>query len=161
MFCLMIAGIPYLSWNPAMSHSNHHAHHSHGGTAGSDIHNAKHDEHDVRLQITGAVWTCPMHPEIRRDAPGSCPKCGMALEPLVADTRSGPSAELVDMTRRFWIGLVLTAPVFFLEMGSHLIPGLHHLVPQSISIWIQLFLATPVVLWCGWPFFARGAASIV
>lgn len=102
-----------------------------------------------------------MHPEIRRDGPGSCPKCGMALEPLIASGETGPSAELVDMTRRFWIGLVLTIPVFLLEMGSHLIPGLHHLVPQSYSIWIQLVLATPVVLWCGWPFFARGWASII
>src|SRR5690606_7892789 len=103
----------------------------------------------------GTIWTCPMHPEIRRDRPGSCPICGMALEPLVATADSGPSPELADMTRRFWIGLALTLPVFVLEMGSHLVPALHHLVPMRISIWVQLVLATPVVLWCGWPVFGR------
>jgi cation transport ATPase len=109
----------------------------------------------------GAIWTCPMHPEIRQDGPGSCPICGMALEPLVVTADSGPSPELADMTRRFWIGLVLAAPVFVLEMGSHLVPALHHLVPMRISIWVQLVLATPVVLWCGWPFFERAWASLV
>lgn len=102
-----------------------------------------------------------MHPEIRRDAPGSCPICGMALEPLVAADDAGPSAELLDMTRRFWFGLVLAVPVFLLEMGSHLIPGLHHMVPPAISTWVQFLLATPVVLWAGWPFFERAGASIV
>jgi heavy metal translocating P-type ATPase len=109
----------------------------------------------------GAIWTCPMHPEIRQDGPGSCPICGMALEPLIMTADSGPSPELADMTKRFWIGLVLAAPVFVLEMGGHLFPALHHLVPMRISIWIQLVLATPVVLWCGWPFFERAWASLV
>ena len=109
----------------------------------------------------GTIWTCPMHPEIRQDSAGSCPICGMALEPLMVTADSGPSPELADMTRRFWIGLVLALPVFALEMGSHLIPALHHLVPTQLSIWIQLVLATPVVLWCGWPFFQRGWASLV
>ncbi len=108
----------------------------------------------------GAIWTCPMHPEIRQDHPGACPICGMALEPAVAEAASGPSAELTDMTRRFWIALVLALPVFILEMGSHLFPGLHHLVPMRISVWVQLLLATPVVLWAGAPFFARGWASL-
>ncbi len=101
-----------------------------------------------------------MHPEIRRNGPGSCPICGMALEPLVASADTGPSAELKDMTRRFWIGLVLALPVFVLEMGAHLIPALHHLIPPRISIWVQLVLATPVVLWAGWPFFERAWASL-
>jgi heavy metal translocating P-type ATPase len=109
----------------------------------------------------GTIWTCPMHPEIRRDKPGSCPICGMALEPLVVTAESRPSPELTGMTRRFWIGLVLAAPVFVLEMGGHLFPALHHLVPTQTSIWIQLVLATPVVLWCGWPFFERAWASLV
>ena len=109
----------------------------------------------------GTIWTCPMHPEIRRDGPGSCPICGMALEPLVATADAGPSPELVDMTRRFRIGLALALPVFLLEMGSHLIPALHHLVPTTVSIWAQLVLATPVVLWAGWPFFERAWASLV
>jgi cation transport ATPase len=107
------------------------------------------------------IWTCPMHPEIRRDKPGSCPICGMALEPLLVTAESGPSPELTDMTRRFWIGLALAAPVFVLEMGGHLFPALHHVVPTRTSILIQLVLATPVVLWCGWPFFERAWASLV
>ena len=109
----------------------------------------------------GAIWTCPMHPEIRREEPGSCPICGMALEPLVASADNGPNPELADMTRRFWIGLALALPVFLLEMGSHLIPALHHFVPTRISIWSQFLLATPVVLWAGWPFFTRGWTSLV
>lgn len=108
----------------------------------------------------GTMWTCPMHPEVRQDHPGACPICGMALEPELATADAGPSEELVDMTRRFWIGLVLAAPVFLLEMGSHLIPALHDLVPMDLSVWVQFALATPVVLWAGWPFFERGWASL-
>ncbi len=106
----------------------------------------------------GTVFTCPMHPEIRQIGPGSCPICGMALEPDVVSLDDGPNAELVDMTRRFWIALVLTAPVFLLEMGSH-VAGLHLLAPQ-LSAYVQFTLATPVVLWAGWPFFERGWASV-
>ncbi len=108
----------------------------------------------------GTMWTCPMHPEVRQDHPGPCPICGMALEPELVTADSGPSPELADMTRRFWIALALTLPVFLLEMGSHLFPALHHLVPMEQSTWIQLVLATPVVLWAGWPFFERGWASL-
>lgn len=108
----------------------------------------------------GAIWTCPMDPVIRQDHPGSCPICGMALEPEMVSLDSGPNEELLDMTRRFWIGLALGLPVFVLEMGSHLFPALHHLVPPHISVWIQLILATPVVLWAGAPFFQRGWASL-
>jgi Cu+-exporting ATPase len=107
-----------------------------------------------------AIYTCPMHPEIRQVGPGSCPICGMALEPVDVTAEQGPNHELVDMTRRFWIALVLTIPVFALEMGQHL-TGLGHLVGQSPSNWIQLALATPVVLWAGAPFFARGWQSIL
>src|ERR1700751_4762858 len=105
------------------------------------------------------IYTCPMHPEIRQLGPGSCPICGMALEPEVASLDSGPNPELADMTRRFWIGLVLTAPVVMLEMGGHLAGG-HGLIEQTWSNWIQFALATPVVLWAGWPFFVRGWQSI-
>ncbi|MEA2772805.1 MAG: P-type Cu+ transporter, partial [Acetobacteraceae bacterium] len=100
---------------------------------------------------TDAVYTCPMHPEIRQHGPGSCPICGMALEPLEVTAEAAPNHELQDMTRRFWIGLILALPVFVLEMGGH-IPalGLHDLVPPRISIWIQFVLSTPVVLWAGW-----------
>ena len=110
----------------------------------------------------GAVYTCPMHPQIRQPGPGSCPICGMALELASASATAEPNHELADMTRRFWIGLVLTLPVFILEMGGH-IPalGIHAFVPPVISGWIQFALATPVVLWAGWPFFQRGWMSVV
>ncbi len=107
----------------------------------------------------GTIYTCPMHPEVRQVGPGSCPICGMALEPEQVSLDDGPDPELIDMTRRFWIALALTLPVFVLEMGSHL--GLMHLVPQSTSNWISFALATPVVLWAGAPFFVRGWQSLV
>jgi P-type Cu+ transporter len=107
-------------------------------------------------------WTCPMHPQIVRDTPGSCPICGMALEPRTVGAVEGPDPELVDMTRRFWIGLVLTLPLLAFVMGD-MLPGqpLRHLIPGRVSAWLQFVLATPVVLWAGWPFFERGWASIV
>ncbi len=107
----------------------------------------------------GAIYTCPMHPEVRQAGPGSCPICGMALEPEQISLDDAPDPELIDMTRRFWIALALTIPVFALEMGSHL--GLMHLVPPGWSNWISCVLATPVVLWAGAPFFARGWQSVV
>ncbi|TCT09199.1 Cu+-exporting ATPase [Tepidamorphus gemmatus] len=106
-----------------------------------------------------AVYTCPMHPEIRQIGPGSCPICGMALEPMTVTADSGPNPELADMTRRLWVGLVLALPVVVLEMGSHVF-GLDLVAPQ-VSNWGQLALASPVVLWAGWPFFARGWQSVV
>jgi Cu+-exporting ATPase len=106
----------------------------------------------------GTIYTCPMHPEVRQVGPGSCPICGMALEPEQVSLDDKPDPELIDMTRRFWIALVLTLPVFALEMGSHL--GLMHLVPQDWSNWISFGLSTPVVLWAGAPFFERGWASL-
>jgi Cu+-exporting ATPase len=104
-------------------------------------------------------YTCPMHPQVRQMGPGNCPICGMTLEPVVATAQAGDSPELRDMTRRFWIGLVLSVPVVVLEMGGHLV-DLHGLIAQQTSNWIQLVLATPVVLWCGWPFFVRAWASL-
>lgn len=108
----------------------------------------------------GSIYTCPMHPEIRQQGPGDCPICGMGLEPEQVTLDDGPSAELTDMTRRFWIGLLFALPVFLLEMGGHLI-SLDHLIAPQTSNWIQLVLATPVVLWSGWPFFVRGWKSIL
>jgi Cu+-exporting ATPase len=108
----------------------------------------------------GTIYTCPMHPQIRQNGPGSCPICGMALEPEMPTADTGPNAELADMTRRFWIGLVLTLPVLALEMGGHL-TDLHMLLGKNLSNWIQFTLATPVVLWAGWPFFVRGWQSLV
>ena len=101
-----------------------------------------------------------MHPQVRQIGPGACPICGMALEPLVATAAPEPNAELIDMTRRFWIALALTAPVFALEMGGHLF-NVHKYVAPQISNWIQFLFATPVVIWAGWPFFVRGAKSLV
>ena len=118
------------------------------------------DEHPPEPVPEGTIYTCPMHPEIRQVGPGSCPICGMALEPELVTAEQQPNHELIDFTRRFWIGLALALPVFILEMGSHLF-GLHHLIPPSISNWIQLVLATPVVLWAGWPFFERGWQSVL
>ena len=108
----------------------------------------------------GTIYTCPMHPEVRQVGPGTCPICGMALEPEIATADAGPNPELADMSRRFWIGLVLTLPVFVLEMGAHIVGG-HGFIDQTLSNYVQFAFATPVVLWAGWPFFVRGAQSLV
>ncbi len=106
------------------------------------------------------TYICPMHPEIVRDGPGTCPICGMALEPRDAALEDEQSPELADMRRRLWIGVALTVPLLLLEMGPHLL-GKHTLLSPRVSAWIQLAFATPVVAWCGAPFFARGWASVV
>jgi len=110
-----------------------------------------------------SIYTCPMHPEIEQDHPGTCPKCGMALEPktVSADSEEDDS-ELRDMSRRFWIGGVLTLPIFVLAM-AHIIPSLSHSewVSGEVSRWTQFILSTPVVLWAGWPFIQRGWRSLV
>jgi len=108
----------------------------------------------------GTIYTCPMHPEIRQIGPGSCPICGMALEPEIASAETGPNPELIDMSFRFRLGLVLTLPVLALEMGGHL-TNLHMILGQTLSNWLQFLFATPVVLWCGWPFFVRGWQSLL
>jgi Cu+-exporting ATPase len=112
--------------------------------------------------VTGIIYTCPMHPQIRQVGPANCPICGMTLEPVKATTEVGENHELTDIARRFWVGSALTVPVFVLEMGGH-IPalGLHELVSPQVSTWVQFALSTPVVLWPGWPFFQRAWASIV
>jgi Cu+-exporting ATPase len=122
-----------------------------------------HDHHASKPNAAvpeGTIYTCPMHPQIRQVGPGHCPICGMALEPEVASLGAPPNPELADMTRRFWIGLVLSVPAVVLEMGGHLAGG-HGLIDQTLSNWIQLVFATPVVLWAGWPFFVRGWQSLV
>jgi P-type Cu+ transporter len=116
------------------------------------------EERPPEPAAAGTIYTCPMHPQIRQLGPGSCPICGMALEPEVATADAGPSPERVDMERRLWIGLALAVPVVILEMGGH-IAGLH-LVPPTISTLVQFALATPVVLWAGWPFFVRAVQSL-
>ncbi|PWN04317.1 haloacid dehalogenase [Nocardioides silvaticus] len=126
-------------------HGDHGADHEAGATAATD---------------EATEWTCPMHPEIRRPGPGSCPICGMALEPVTVTADSGPSPELADMTRRFWVGVALSIPVVLLGMGADLVPAIHDLISARASAWVQLVLATPVVLWAGWPFFERGWVSV-
>src|SRR3954452_1430946 len=119
------------------------------------------DKSSPRANVpAGTIYTCPMHPQIRQAGPGNCPICGMALEPEVASLEAPPNAELADMTRRFRAGLVLALPPVVLEMGGHLVGG-HGWVDQTVSNWIQLVFATPVVLWAGWPFFVRGWQSLL
>ncbi|MCQ4633395.1 copper-translocating P-type ATPase [Shinella sp. CPCC 100929] len=137
-----------------------HAHHRHE-------HGHDHSSNVVPLKpatsidaAEGVVYTCPMHPQVRQPGPGNCPICGMALEPETPEVATGPSAELIDMTRRFWIGLILSVPVLILEMGGHL-TNLHMVLGPQTSNWVQLVLATPVVLWAGWPFFERGWQSVI
>ena len=138
--------------NARQAGHEHHSEHMH------------HAPNEPRMKHThspesGAIYTCPMHPEIRQVGPGFCPICGMALEPLVASAEAGPSPELRDMSRRFWIGLALTIPVVAFGMLGELL-GLNRLVSAEVSVWIQFALATPVVLWAGAPFFARAWASL-
>jgi len=147
----------------APHHHHDHGHHEHGQHGGDAPACAQHDHGGTPKAMTaasGSKWTCPMHPEIVRDEPGSCPICGMALEPMTPSAEQGPNPELADMTRRFWIGLALTVPVFALEMGGHFF-GWTHAIGMQTSNWIQFALAAPVVLWAGWPFFERGWASLI
>ena len=143
--------------DPAADGRHHHAGpvpgcHAHGPPAGAAA-------TPQPPAAAGTIYTCPMHPQIRQIGPGTCPICGMALEPALA-AHAGPNPELLDMTRRFWIGLVLAAPVVALEMGGHLF-DLHMLVGRNVSNWLQFAFATPVVLWAGWPFFVRGWRSVL
>src|SRR4051794_34800521 len=114
--------------------------------------------------VPGVDYTCPMHPEVVQKGPGACPKCGMALEPMQPTAEEAPDPELVDMQRRFWVGAALALPVFLIAMAG-LIPatGLAHWLHQHMALlnWLQLALATPVVLWCGWPFFERAWLSLM
>ncbi len=110
----------------------------------------------------GMLYTCPMHPQVRQVQTGNCPVCGMTLEPLQTTADPGVDPELVDMTRRFWVAAVVASPVFILEMSSHAaVLHVHDVVAPRVSTWIQFALATPVVLWAGWPFFQRAWASVL
>lgn len=146
--------------HPHPGHERQHAHQGHHHALTAEAPNRADLKRPARRAVEGGIYTCPMHPQIRQVGPGNCPICGMTLEPLVTTTEETPNAELIDMTRRFWIGLALTVPVFVLEMGGHFL-GLHHYFQPQLSNWAQFLLATPVVLWCGWPFFVRGAQSLV
>src|SRR5262245_26344387 len=107
-------------------------------------------------------WTCPMHPQIVRDRPGSCPICGMALEPRTVSLGEGVNPELLDMRRRLRVSAALTAPLVLMMLGA-LLPGqpIHRALPMPAATWVELLLATPVVLWGGWPFFVRFGQSLV
>ena len=111
----------------------------------------------------GTQYTCPMHPEIIRDEPGECPKCGMALEPMGIPTDDeGPNPELVDFKRRFWVGAVLVVPLLVLTMGPFVGLGfVRDILGERLTLWIELILGTPVILWAGWPFFVRGVKSVI
>ncbi|SOC35658.1 Cu+-exporting ATPase [Rhizobium subbaraonis] len=135
---------------------SHHGHNHHGQHPGS----GQPSPQPAQDVPEGTAYTCPMHPQIRQIGPGNCPICGMTLEPVVATADAGPSEEYRDMQRRFWVGLVLSLPVLALEMGGHL-TNLHMLLGSQMSNWLQMVLATPVVLWAGWPFFERGWQSLV
>jgi Cu+-exporting ATPase len=115
---------------------------------------------EMPVSATRTEWTCPMHPEIVRDQPGSCPICGMALEPRTVSAAAPDNPELRDMTRRFWISLAFTVPVLAIAMG-HMVSSLAHAFPGWLLTWGELALSTPVVLWCGWPFFQRAWTSVV
>ncbi|MCF1450073.1 copper-translocating P-type ATPase [Agrobacterium vitis] len=138
------------------SHESHHNHHQGHGAQATLVA----QKSSVTYQTEGVIYTCPMHPQVKQIGPGNCPICGMTLEPEAVTTDTGPSAEYLDMKRRFWIGLVLSVPVLMLEMGGHL-TNLHMVLGAQTSNWIQLVLATPVVLWAGFPFFERAWKSLV
>jgi Cu+-exporting ATPase len=116
-------------------------------------------EPEVPIATTTTKWTCPMHPEIVRDGPGACPICGMALEPMLVSAQVDDNPELRDMTRRFWWGVLLGVPLIVLAM-AHMIGPLAHVISPRLATWIEFALATPIVLWAGWPFFERGWASV-
>ena len=127
-----------------------HCHHQHGEQAPNPV--------DPATVAEGTIWTCPMHPQIRQVGPGTCPICGMALEPLEPSLEEGPNPELIDMSRRFWVSAVLTIPLLILTMGADVFGW--HILSARASTWVQLALASPVVLWGGWPFFERFWASL-
>ena len=162
--------------HPAHDHGHHqhhahrdHAHHEHADHGhdhaheqGPAVQQEKSTAAVAPASVAGTVWTCPMHPEIRRDAPGACPICGMALEPLAPSADEGESHELKDMTRRFWISVALAVPLLWSMLGE-VFPAINpmRVFPHSAVAWGQMLVATPVVLWGGWPFFVRGWQSVV
>jgi P-type Cu+ transporter len=110
--------------------------------------------------MTGTQWTCPMHPEVLKDGPGDCPICGMALEPVMPSAETGPNPELADMTRRLWVGALFTIPLAIMAMGPHVGLPMPAFLHGTVGQWVQLLLASPVVLWCALPFFRRAIASV-
>lgn len=140
---------------------NHPQESHHGGHCSHHKHQPAEAAATAASEKAGVIYTCPMHPQVRQKQPGNCPICGMALEPETVSLDEGPDPELVDMTRRFWVAAVLSFPLALVVMGAHLIPGLsHEFLDSQLAKWIQMLMATPVVLWAGWPFFERAAESV-
>src|SRR5512134_2150987 len=136
-------------------HRGHHGHEHHGHEAAPVP--VSPEPAAAGAPVEGTIYTCPMHPQIRQPAPGHCPICGMALEPVMPTLEEGENAELTDFRRRFWWTLPLTLVVVFIAMAGHIVfPGW----PASARTWTELVLATPVVLWAAWPFFVRCWSSI-
>lgn len=151
--------------HPTVASNDLHGHYPHQRTSVASCGHAT-DSHGLALPAAAAPvgtvveHTCPMNPKVRQKGPGSCFICGIAQEAVVVTTQSGKSVELRDMQRRFWVALAFSVPVFVLDMGGHL-AGLHHLIDQQTSNWVQLVLAVLVALWVSWPFFMRAWSSIV
>ncbi len=140
---------------------NHSQESHHGGHCSHHKHQPAEAPATAASEKVGVIYTCPMHPQVRQKQPGNCPICGMALEPETVSLDEGPDPELIDMTRRFWVAAVLSVPLALVVMGAHLIPGSsHEFLDSQLSKWIQMLMATPVVLWAGWPFFVRAAESV-
>lgn len=140
---------------------NHPQESHHGGHCSHHKHQPTEAAATAASEKAGVIYTCPMHPQVRQKQPGNCPICGMALEPETVSLDEGLDPELVDMTRRFWVAAVLSFPLALVVMGAHLIPGLsHEFLDSQLAKWIQMLMATPVVLWAGWPFFERAAESV-
>jgi P-type Cu+ transporter len=140
---------------------NHPQESHHGGHCSHHKHQPAEAAATAASEKAGVIYTCPMHPQVRQKQPGNCPICGMALESETVSLDEGPDPELVDMTRRFWVAAVLSFPLALVVMGAHLIPGLsHEFLDSQLAKWIQMLMATPVVLWAGWPFFERAAESV-
>ncbi|MFO0070295.1 MAG: copper-transporting P-type ATPase [Alphaproteobacteria bacterium] len=136
-----------------MKHEGHYCHHEHHASPVAVSPEAAQGE--------GVMYTCPMHPQVRQPKPGNCPICGMALEPEKVSLDAAPNHELIDMTRRFWVSAILAAPLALFVMGAHLLPNIpHEWMDSPLSHWLQMLVATPVVLWGGWPFFVRAVDSV-
>ncbi|SJN36951.1 Lead, cadmium, zinc and mercury transporting ATPase; Copper-translocating P-type ATPase [Luteococcus japonicus LSP_Lj1] len=145
--------------------ADHHEHShcaepAHAGHESADASGNREQAREAAAAGEAVDYTCPMHPEIRQDHPGSCPLCGMALEPVRITKDSGPNPELADMTRRTWISAALALPVLLLSMVVPLVPALERAIPMGLSQWVQFLLATPIVWWAAKPFFERGWASL-
>lgn len=138
-----------------------HQQNTHSDTGSSHGNHVTH-AHGLPTRITAdTIYTCPMHPEVQQVGPGNCPICGMTLEPVTVALSDKSDPELIDMTRRFWVAAVLSVPLLIKVMGEHFVPWLHQALNGDVGRWLQLACATPVVLWCGWPFFSKGWQSIL